>query len=61
MFGLGVLTIFLNDIAPSNHLQEGLQPFSVGAFSSIDVSSENSFFFLSFIGIDLNLYNSSLN
>jgi hypothetical protein len=41
----GVLTIFLNDIAPSNNLQEGLQPFWVGAFSSIDVSSEDSLYF----------------
>jgi hypothetical protein len=45
MFGLGVSTIFLNGIAPSNHLQDILQPFSVGAFSSIDVSSEDSLSF----------------
>jgi hypothetical protein len=45
MFGLGVSTIILNDIAPSNHLQEGLQPFSIGAFSSIDVSIEYSLSF----------------
>jgi hypothetical protein len=49
MFGLGVLTIILNDIAPFNHLQEGLQeglqPFLVGAFSSIDVSSKDSLSF----------------
>jgi hypothetical protein len=45
MFGLGVSTIFLNDIAPSNHLQNGLQPFSVGAFNLIDVSSEDSLSF----------------
>jgi hypothetical protein len=45
MFGLGVSTIILSDIAPSNHLQEGLQPFSVRAFSSIDVSSEDSLSF----------------
>jgi hypothetical protein len=45
MFGLGLWTIFLNDIALSNDLQERLRPFSIGAFSSIDVSSEDSFYF----------------
>jgi len=41
----GVWTIFENDIAPSNHLREGLQPFSIRTFSSIDVSIEDSLSF----------------